>query len=774
MLFFSNNFSFAQNIQAPTILEVNEDDHVATVYWNSKTDTYDFQYDSDKQDGIYSYKVEWGAVSEGFIHSNVTPYRVQMFQALEQGIQYQMRVYALDSLGRISAPSSTVTFQHDPTRVDSMRTRLNGFFDDFNLAMGPFEERDWNQSYSGCMAIGKVSQHINNQYHGHNVIASNHCDRGVASSRLRHPFDFTNRTGVIEFDLDGAQKGRQFWYMDLTPFSRKRDLTGHNSLGENTVDMADPPFMLRISEEGSNVKIYLADDEGRLYQLDNVYDNGVCGSYLQYCPGENIAPLVNVRKHWRIELSKTDIKILINGIPVVDGSLINSISPNGLEFEEAQLNWVAFSYNTTKENILLSMIHWDNFGFDAPSGYQQTHVIHNYTDGELGSETDQVGNEFSIGKVATITEPAISEIPIPDQILDQNGNPPISAELMFTIQGGAYDWDANEYILVNNNSYSHPEPSSINPLMSSDDLVSTISPYSVVLDIDPADLIQGTNDIQFHLNDARLLNIHIELNYPIADAPSYTPPGQIYSDHTSKLMGFLSSANTMGPAIVFNSINDIPFWTLDHEYQPTPNIDRWYIFDDIVTDELQLVIQANSLAQLAATGKAAGISHYEVWIDQVPVETVYVNQDSPIAGFEHNLNIDVTSFSDGLHELFIQAYDINGIPSVFDAFLAHASVGEYMPTIIDIQNSITAVDLIANDVGITLFPNPTTGQFSIKGDLHDYDLKILDVNGTVHQDLSTNGNDVTIIIDDLPAALYFLKVVRNDDSSVSIQKIIKQ
>jgi len=774
VLLFSNSQSFAQTIQTPTIVEVKEDDHAATVYWNSKTDTYDFQYDPDKQDGIYSYKVEWGAVADGFIHSSVTPYRVHMFQPLEDGIQYQMRVSALDSLGRSSAPSSTVTFEHDPARVDSMRTRLNGFFDDFNLAMGPFEERDWNQSYSGCMAMGKVSQHINNQYHGHNVLASWYCDRGVASSRVRHPFDFTNRTGIIEFDLDGAQKNRQFWYLDLSPFSRKRDLTAHTTFGSNGSQMSDPPHLLRISEEGGGIKIYLADEEGRLYPLDDVYNNGACGNYLDYCPGENLEPIINVRKHWRVELSKTNIKILINGVPVIDGSLISPETPNGLEFEVAQVNWLTFSYNTPKDNFLLSMVHWDNFGFDAPNGYQQTEVIHNYTDGELGTETGRTGNEFSIGKVAQMDDPALAQIPIPDQILDQNGNPPISAELMFTIQGGTYDWDNSEYVLINNNSYAHPEPSSTNPLIPVDELITTTRPYSVVMDIDPADLIQGVNDIQFFLHDPRLLNIHIELRYPVNDAPSYTPPNQIYADHTSKLMGFLNIANTMGPAVVFNEINQVPFWTLDDELDPTPEIDRWFIFDDIVVDELQLIIRANSLAQLAATGKSVGISHYEIWIDEIPVETVFVNQDSPIAGFEHHLTVDVSGFADGIHELFVQAYDVNGIPSVFDAFQAHASVGEYLPTIIEIQNSITAVDLLANHEGITLFPNPSSGEFSIRGDLANYEMRILDVNGTVHEDISTNASDLVIYLNDLPAGLYFVQVVKTDDATVSMQKIIKQ
>jgi len=216
--------------------------------------------------------------------------------------------------------------------------------------------------------------------------------------------------------------------------------------------------MLRIAEIGPNVTVSLADEFGVLTELTGVYENDACGDLMEYCSCKNLVPLINVRKHWQIELSKTHIKILIDGILVIDGSLVTSNTPNGLEFEIAQVNWLLFSYNTTKENFLLSMIHWDNFGFDAPANYQQSTVIHNYTDGQLGSEVGKTGNERSIGMVSSLTDGAMSTIPIPDQLEDINGNPPNSAELMFTIQGGDYNWQASEKIIVNGIEYNFPKP----------------------------------------------------------------------------------------------------------------------------------------------------------------------------------------------------------------------------------------------------------------------------------------------------------------------------
>lgn len=687
-----------QSISTPTILEVQEDDRAATIYWNSKTQTYHNDYDPDKQAGIYSYLVEWGKESEGFTQKAVTPYRVHMLQPLEPGVRYIARVTNLDRDGYKSAPSNEVTFEHDETKVNDMRTRLNGFFDDMNYPMGAFDETVWNQAYSGCTANGKLSQHINDQFHGHNVLASGYCDRAIASSRFRHPFDFTDRTGTIEFDLDGSQKTRQFWYLDLTPFSRKRDLGGHVSLvaGDPAV-VADPPHLLRILERGSVVSVELADSTGLMHTLPNQYRNGACGEYLEYCSGENLSPQINVRKHWKIEVSRSEIKIFINDILVLDCSLITPWSPHGLDYEVAQLNWLLFSYNTNKENILLSMIHWDNFGIDAPTGYQQSTVIHNYTDGQLGSEVGQTGNEFSVGMTSTQQIPGTSIIPIPDSILDQDGHYPVGTDLMFTIQGAPYQWDPHDSIQINGYTYMFPEPSSEIPGLAADQLINSIRPHSAILPINPSHLVSGNNEVKFFLTNPRLLNIHIELTFPIGKAPSFTPPAVIFADHTMKLMAFRSIADTIGPGIVFDEIDGHEFWTNEFhkEYDPTPDLRIRYVKNTPVSDSLELRIRANSTAQLAGTGKAKGISYYEIWIDQVPVKTVYVDAEQAVAGFEHLQKIDLGGVTNGSHELFVQAYDVEGNASQFDGFLTGALPGEYIPTIINVQNTSLAVEYLS-------------------------------------------------------------------------------
>jgi len=685
--------TFAQAILEPVILEVKEDDRIATIYWNSKTDNYYHLYDPWKNQGISSYVIEWGKVSEGFINTAYTPFRVIQCQPLEPGVVYQARVFALDYRGIKSPASTTVQFQHDGSRVADMRNRLNGFFDDFNLPMGAFDELKWNQSYSGCGRIGYVSQHINNQFHGHNVLVSGPCDRGAASSRPRAVFNFTNRTGVIEYDMDGAMVGVNRWFLDLTPANRKQDLSGHVSVFSEP--RADPPFMLRISKSD----VQLANADGRLISLPNMYNNGACGPdpALIYCPGENLQSISNVRRHFRIELSKTHIKVFVNDILVIDGSLITDYTPNGLPYEVAQVNWVFLSYDTYKRNLPVAMLHWDNFGFDAPLGWQATEVVHNYTDGHLGSNIAGTLGFHSNGMLTTTADPAQSEIPIPDSIIDQNGNMPLKAELMFTLQGGNYQWNNSDFISINNQNYPFAQPVSSIDNLPIELFIGSITPYSAIVPINPGDLLTGNNLIKYHLDYVKILNVHIELTYPIATAPSYTQPIAIHDNYMDKLMEF-ATYTEIGPNLTIPVVNELATWVPEHFQIAYDDINdnRILVMQTPVNGLLQFDVLANSNAQLASKGIATGISHYKVFIDGQVVKTVYTNAQEPVSYFQHNdLSFDTRLLSNGQHYLYVEAYDVYNRPSIFDLGDASVTHGEYFPIAFTVNNNQT-IDCTAN------------------------------------------------------------------------------
>ncbi len=690
---FFTQTTLAQTPPAPTILEVTEDDRAAVIYWNSKKNTYSPNYDPDKQQDIYSYLIEWGTVAGGFTNKDITPYRAYQPQPLTPNTVYQARVYALNSVGQKSAASNVIQFQHSDTKVNDMRNRLNGFFDDFNLPMGGFDETKWNQAYSGCMKPGAVSQHINNQFHAHNVSASDRCDRGVASSRPRQIFDFRNRTGVIEFDMDGAKLFRQRWYLDFTPANRKNDITGHISIDDGSnPPVGDPGYLLRLTEVGHSVIVQLADQYGALHSLQNVYRNGACGYDMQWCNSENLIPIPNVRKHWRIELSKTDVRIFIEGTLVLDASLVTNHTPNGLPFEEAQLNWIFFSYNTPKENLPLSMVHWDNFGFDAPAGWMDNTVVHNYTDGKLGTETVSNENDPAAGALALSNTPAIAQIPIPDSTVDHLGNAPLTTELMFTIQGGNYNWVPSDNVTVNGHTYSFAKPISNIPGFPDNQLVGTLQPYSAIINIDPTHLITGNNEVRFYLNHARVLNIHIELLFPKNQAPTFSQPGAIFPNHMQKLMEF-NNHNDFGPGLTMSEIDGYQIWTSEFQKVSTPYGVEKVIKQTPVSGIIDIDILANSNAQLAASAHATGIEYFEVLIDSQVVDKIDVNADEPVAAFRYLYQLNTNCLSNGIHELFIIAYDSDGFGSAFDLFESGVKSEQYLPVEITVANNTTQPQL---------------------------------------------------------------------------------
>ncbi len=73
---------------------------------------------------------------------------------------------------------------------------------------------------------------------------------------------------------------------------------------------------------------------------------------------------------------------------------------------------------------------------------------------------------------------------------------------------------------------------------------------------------------------------------------------------------------------------------------------------------------------------------------------------------------------------------------------------------------------------ITIYPNPIDNYFVIKGNLSVYTIEIIDANGIVYQALT--GTD-TIIINTatLPSGMYFVRVISNSNTTVCVEKIIK-
>lgn len=78
-----------------------------------------------------------------------------------------------------------------------------------------------------------------------------------------------------------------------------------------------------------------------------------------------------------------------------------------------------------------------------------------------------------------------------------------------------------------------------------------------------------------------------------------------------------------------------------------------------------------------------------------------------------------------------------------------------------------------DDESILVYPNPTSDEFTIIGNLSNYTIDILDINGVVYQNLNSSSDTISININELPNGLYFIQVQNVTNGDISIRKILR-
>src|SRR4051794_4100536 len=461
----------AAALPIPAGLVIEQDDHNAILQWD---------FDSKNPmtplpTGVVGYKITWGPADKPDAFSKLTEERIMQLQPLTNGQPYVARIQSVDSTGQLSVASPTISFTGNPARLDALRQRMNGFFDDFNLPAGAPDERKWNSAYSRCNADWSNGFFINDQFHAHNTVFSGNCDRSQSISRPRVALDFSdNGTRTIEFDWDGEVRRSQ-WYLDLVP--RMMDISGQVNL-EGVVAPADPANGLRFHQNEQVASIEVFGPNGTL--STPAYTDGHPYQPLDWAGLKQVS---NVRRHWEIHISRDYAEILINGVKVL------ATAPGAFHLNEDHyyLLWNVFSYNTAKANVPFVLGHWDNFGFDAPAGTTHDTVTHNYRLVNTGTDFMKAFGEQS---------PAQATLKIPDVV-----DGAAMRRLMFTIQmeaNGWYTWSPSDTVSVNGSSFAIPEPySNAQPPIPSTALIDAYRPYSIVIPLPEDVLVQGDNQLEF-------------------------------------------------------------------------------------------------------------------------------------------------------------------------------------------------------------------------------------------------------------------------------------
>lgn len=633
-------------IPVPTELTLEQDDRAAVLSWNGPLNV-GWPDPHGNPTGVSGYKITWGPIGQPMTNTALTEYRIIELQPLVNGQQYQAEVQALDEYGNLSVPSALVNFTGDPTRVNTLRQQMTGFFDDFNIPQGPVDEVKWNSAYSQCDNSTMTGIFVNGQSHVHNMIDDLNCDRGQNVERPRALFDFTGRTGTITFDMDGTQR-RDQWYLDLVP--NLMDIDGQISIeggGQN-----GPGNVLRFHQTDTAVSIFWIDSTGTESQ-------SLCQSGQGDMSFLNILPVPNVRRHWALHVSQTHADITVNGVTVCS---TDSLS---LPFSKAYLLWNQFSYNTPKSNEPDALLHWDNFGFDGPAPTTETH---NYLDTNYFGGGDYAAIQASNnGGIYTTT------IQIPDSLSGASAQ-----RIMFSMQMSGnqwYSWDPGDAVTVNGHTIAIPQPNDA-PLDQTI-LVSTIEPYAESFSLPAGTLHTGTNTVAFHMKSSGVLNVHAEVDFPAGQAPAYTQPAQI--QQMPDLEGMMGD---VGPGATLTSINGQGIYISGTLSQQPASLFT-------ANGTVQLGISVDNEVAMNAIGKAPGIAQVEVTVDGQPIfvqDTTGQGHGAPAPSFQGTISLNTTKYANGLHTLRVLAVNPNGTPSIPDYFSANTSQGQDWPIGFTVQN----------------------------------------------------------------------------------------
>jgi hypothetical protein len=615
--------------------------------------------------------------------------RVQL-QPLQNATPYHVRVQRIDALGEITSLPADLVFEGgDATRVDALRASMT-YFDDFNLPLGPADEKLWNNATVTSTDARFNLFFINDQFHAHTLHGTrvdNTGDRSQTSQRFRKPVRI--EAGVrrrIVFDMDSPLSSRSVWYLDLNPVLT--DLTGHTDFFDEDGVTGLPAGMLRLRAQFQTFSVNLVGMDGASHQIGSVN--------MEEAGRQAVS---NVRRHFEALVGTDGIEVLIDGRSVIDASF----APATLAAGDYEPLWIAFGYNTPKDAVPYYLVHWDNFGFDGPDVAPRE--VHNYVTRIAGTDYQKAnrGN----GEFPTFT------VNIPDDLKPTQAGASAEASLVLTYQMGDYSnftlVDGDHVTLNGGTEFTLPERTNNSVPMNPDLLVWGI-PYTVRVPLGaiphegPSPLAVGDNAFQFFAENTGILNVHVEVVYPPGSAPIYTPPSAIHE------FPLHSGLPKLGPPARFEKIGETEVDGSHHLTADPPariavsgnNVPIHFVvgnhsYANWAPDLMVVPVQSTETWSAGGTG---GIANIDVLIRPTGADasasqnllTLATARDVPTPQGRYIRSFDSTAFPNGDYELFVQATEPSGLKShpsygdetyVWDA--AQLS-GAYYPIQIHIQN----------------------------------------------------------------------------------------
>jgi hypothetical protein len=355
---------------------------------------------------------------------------------------------------------------------------------------------------------------------GNEQIQSNHLlvaaaaqNYGQNSYRVRQPFDFAGRTGTVVFDADGTNSGLLGWIsLEVTehptpaPSFTFQENYENGSIPENGIEIQ---FAHLCGGENVGVSDII------------VYDD--FAQTAVFSAGSTCVPAVKGKlNHFEVRISEQHIEVYAtppsdDGVTFGEAVLIGS-ADIALPFSRGYVHFTTHNHATLKysdDTIDAWVTRWDNVGFDGPAivgAFREYEALDSLTTTASGKTNVAYRvADVSQGPAQTIEMHGVdiegvasAKLALQNWSLHFAGSePPADYALNYRLNGGP--WKARTL--------------TASELQMMADLPNA-GTRSMMLDVDVADLVAGTNELQFTTSNANqgyppvVLNIDLILETP--------------------------------------------------------------------------------------------------------------------------------------------------------------------------------------------------------------------------------------------------------------------
>jgi hypothetical protein len=334
----------------------------------------------------------------------------------------------------------------------------------------------------------------NEIHNNHLLVLAAAQNYGQNSYRIRQPFDFANRTGTVVFDAQGYNVGLQGWVsVEVTedpapaPSFTLQENYENGSVPRNGVEI-----QLNYICNGDNVGIYHLLVYKDFHQDLALDEPKVC-----------VPASAGKLNHFEVKLSKNRIEVYATP-PSNDGvtfgsSVLLGAKDIDLPFSRGYVhitthNHASLKYSNGARDSWAA--RWDNVGFDGPaitSGWREYEALDSLTPAtggvnvgwRLAKDTDGPAQQIEI-KGVDVTGAVSARLAVQNWSYHPAGSAaPADYALNYRLNGHA--WKSRKLT-----------PSELQMMTD----LPNAGTRSVMLDVDVADLVNGTNTIEFTTTNA--------------------------------------------------------------------------------------------------------------------------------------------------------------------------------------------------------------------------------------------------------------------------------